>query len=744
MARLLICAVLAVIGLGLAAIVIEIDTDLRAVLGDAAGTRQTMEEAAALQVTGIVTGGTQQARAGLTARLQRDFARHSLVEQIQIGPQTPSPALLDLLWEQRFVLAPPAEGAFGPAEMAAELAIAKDMLTDPATSHLAGRMLLDPTGSYRRLLAGLAQQRSTTWEVSDGLFVTADGQAHLFFLKLASEQFEVDSQAQLDRQMQEAARENGLTLSLVGLRPIRARVSTDIERRAVSAAVLGGLGILLWLGYTLRRVSCLGFLLLPVGIGLATATLTTQLFFGNVHVLALGFGGTLIGLAVDYPIHQMGHAGTRLQKRRAARLIALGCATTIVTFMALLLVDVGVVRQIGVFASSGLGGAALACWLLRGQAPVFTFQTMGVTPRLILFHGKVPTLGVASLSLAGLLGFSAPLWKEEIMSLPTEIKSELAEADRLLDLPSGRYAIEVRGSDLSMLLQRQQAIAPVLRALRAEGMIERSLMLTDLLPLPSQSAPSPPTEGLLVRAERALTAAGLNPAFAVEIDRATRQAWEQPPLGASSWDAQLGALLPQGVLGSTGDQLSGRVQLWGIDDPRLLRARIEAMGEPHIHWLAPTNQINRELTALSKRSLAAVLFGALVALSLLVLASRHRRETVEIALACIAATLVTTCLLALSGGLSIFHILALGLVIGIGLDHGLFLTTSCDQEEFERAVASVAVCSVTTAIGFGAMAFSGVEILRDMAITVLLGLSLTLLAHSTRGKTLQSGQETRP
>ena len=62
-------------------------------------------------------------------------------------------------------------------------------------------------------------------------------------------------------------------------------------------------GTILLIVGVFRRLSPLLLNLLALGVGIAVAFAGTFLVFGEIHVAALLFGTSLIGVAVDYGLH---------------------------------------------------------------------------------------------------------------------------------------------------------------------------------------------------------------------------------------------------------------------------------------------------------------------------------------------------------------------------------------------------------------------------------------------------------
>src|SRR5262249_47934134 len=94
----------------------------------------------------------------------------------------------------------------------------------------------------------------------------------------------------------------------------------------------------------------------------------------------------------------------------------------------------------------------------------------------------------------------------------------------------------------------------------------------------------------------------------------------------------------------------------------------------------------------------------------------------------VLAALVLDVAILLGAGIriSLFNLVALLLVVGIGLNYALFFNRPApDREERERTLLSLAVCCGTTLCAFGCLAFSHTPVLRAIGITVALGTILS-------------------
>ncbi|MFC7554507.1 MMPL family transporter [Pseudoroseomonas wenyumeiae] len=91
---------------------------------------------------------------------------------------------------------------------------------------------------------------------------------------------------------------------------------------------------------------------------------------------------------------------------------------------------------------------------------------------------------------------------------------------------------------------------------------------------------------------------------------------------------------------------------------------------------------------------------------------------------------MTVAALALLGQrLTPFHLAALLLAAGVGMDYALFFGSAARQgaEEADRTLGAVFNCTMTTLLTFGLLAFCATPVLRGIGLTVAIGVSSAFL-----------------
>jgi len=161
--------------------------------------------------------------------------------------------------------------------------------------------------------------------------------------------------------------------------------------------------------------------------------LGVTLAFERVHILVFVVGALLIGVASDYGFHiylQPAHAADepyRLRLRRLLKPLLTCCLTTVIGFSLLLLSELPLIRQIGVFVSAGLFAALGSAMLYFAQVRDPWLPTRPIARRRVgrlSGYGRI-IVGIAALAVVG-IGFSRLEWRDDIREL--EVPNPALEA----------------------------------------------------------------------------------------------------------------------------------------------------------------------------------------------------------------------------------------------------------------------------------------------------------------------------
>ena len=204
---------------------------------------------------------------------------------------------------------------------------------------------------------------------------------------------------------------------------------------------------------------------------------------------------------------------------------------------------------------------------------------------------------------------------------------------------------------------------------------------------------------------------------------------DRPPLTRADLRGTALALKVDSLLLPRHGEWFAMLPLRGVRDAQVLESEIARVPESGAVLL----DLKRESDALYRgyrsRALGFSLLGAGAIAALLVYALRSIRRTWDVLLP-LAAAIVAVCaiLTALGVKLTLFHLVALLLVVGVGSNYSLFFERqNLKAGEPARTALAVLLCNISTCIGFGLLALSRSPVLVAIGGTVALGAFFSMM-----------------
>lgn len=500
-------------------------------------------------------------------------------------------------------------------------------------------------------------------------------------------------------------------------------------------SLLSILGTVLLVLAAYRALAPLWLSLLVIGTGIGTAVAASLWLFGEVHVGALLFGVSLIGVAVDYSLQYCTEifatpASPPERLRRVFAGIGLGTTTTVIGYLTLFLAPFPGLHQIAAFSAIGLVAAWLTVvlWLPaldRSRRPVHgaamlraaaAFMDFWQSPDHTRWRGIVLT-ALALMGLAGAFRLHADDDVRRMQSLSPPLVAEQEAIQRLIGSGGGSQFFLVDGPDDETALRREEALADRLRPLVAAKALSG-------FQAPAQYVPSAARQA----ENRALVAKQLTPLLPQQLQQlGLTAAPDQPQLMPSPLTLAQG-LQPGGPLGFLSVLVLKPglhvVSLDAVTRPAEVAAAAE--GQQGVRFVDPAQQFSTLLGKYRQRALALLAVSALLMAPLLWW-RYGLRNGARIMLPPLLAVALTPSLRALAGGsFSFFDAMALVLVLSIGMDYAVFCAETTPGRKAVTMLA-VILAACTALLSFGLLAFSGVHAVQSFGSTMLLGIFLAFL-----------------
>ena len=525
---------------------------------------------------------------------------------------------------------------------------------------------------------------------------------------------------------------------------IRHAIRSDMRLLSTVAGLL--VTVFLLLVYRSFRLLVLGSL--PLLSALVTGAALTSFLFGNLHGITLVFGITLLGVAIDYPVHLFSHLDRgRTPAQSMARIwptIRLGMMTTCIGYLALVQRDFTGLAQLGIFTGAGLAtAAAVTRWVLPPLIQTGTANAVSVSPlihaiRLRQSHGIavwIITLAASAIISSSLILFP-PKWESDLASL-SPIPSRQLQTDARLRSEIGaadaRLIIAVSGKDIDSVLEKSEHVADRLDNAVVRGLVEgyehpaRYLPGTKTQLQRQQLLP----DRAIVEQNLATAMDGLPfrmPPFqafldAIDESRSLRPLTMQDLAGTPVANRIDALMLPDD------EGWIGLIMLVGLRDTAGFHSWWQENGIADAELIDMKQVSGGMITGFRDSALNRLMIGILAITIILSAGLRSPLLALRAFLPVLLAAASTIALLGVTGQpVSLFHLIALLLMAGIGIDYSLFANRlAMHPDESDSIANAILICAVTTITIFGILAFSPIPVLKAIGITVAMGVPLCIL-----------------
>jgi predicted exporter len=483
--------------------------------------------------------------------------------------------------------------------------------------------------------------------------------------------------------------------------------------------------------------------LLAGAVGFTLALAACWASFGSIHLLTLVFGSSLLGISIDHCLHFFAdrlaagpdwRADTGLQRIFPG--ITIGLITTIIGYAGLYLTGFPGMQQMAVFSCAGLAGAYFTviwfypAWIkqpagaARGPWLRYSGELLHrLRPRnRRWFWVLLPVL--ALIAVPGLLRVHTDDDIRALQPVSKPLRAVEQQIRAITGMQGGTQYFLVEGDSPAAVLASEETLTKELRALVDKGHLAGYAAISRQLPSPRRQ-----DENLqLIQsalADRATLQAyadqiGLEPKVLDDYRLAVAASAGGGDLGLQHWlDSPAGSALQHQWVGRTARGYAALVPLYGIVDMAPLRALAGQQAQWHyVDKAADMSDLFKRY-----RERATLLIVVAYCFVYVFLAWRYG-PLLGLAVmlpTALAATLTIAGLAWLGYALNLFHLLALLLVLGIGIDYSLFLLE--DDELSPACMLAILLSAVANELSFGMLTVSETPAVRAFGLTVLIGVA---------------------
>jgi len=703
-----------------------------------------MQEPLNRELVVLISHPDRQRTMSLAAELGQRWQQQGLFEKVQWNLQTDLQALRQQLQQQRLALLPAATRSRIIDDPAGYMAQRADDLFDPFRSQgvvataddllglsVVAEKSLPISQNVQVDLSGalIADYQGTTWALLRAR-TTAD--AFDGNLPLAVSDL-------LEQARQQVTRDGGELIASSGLL-YSAHAQRQATREISLMGSLASAGALLMMLLVFRRVRVL-LAFIPAAIGVLAGLTTCVAVFGHIHVMTLILGSSLIGVAIDYPLHLLSKSWT-LQPWNSWRALratlvglSLALATNVIGYLALAFTPFPALTQVAVFSAAGLLGAYLCtvCLLptLLGKVEIKPWhaphdlanrllacrtallQRVG-TPWLLLMFMVFCIAGVAQLSHKDDL--------RQWASVPPHLLEQSQRVSQIVGIQPTSQFFLVRADNQDQLLERQHLLSQRLDKLIAAGQLKSYMALSQVIAPVEQQNQLRTAVAALPGFSQPLNALGI-PQSAIEQE--AQRMGELPPQRIEQvLSGPIGEPWRPLWLGSAADgQVAGLVSLQGLSNSDLLPAQSE--GLDGVKLVDRLGELNRLFAATQISAAELKLASCLLIFAVLCIPFGPRGATRVLAVSLLAALASLASLGWLGQPLTLFSMFGVLLVTAIGADYAILMRERIGGSA--TSLLGTLLSALTTWLSFGLLAVSSTPAVSNFGLTISIGLAFSFL-----------------
>lgn len=601
-------------------------------------------------------------------------------------------------------------------------------LMSPGMPITADLLKQDPFLFFPRYVLGLAAHNNSNINLENGFATLRDEQgiSRLFVLELKQSPYNIDFQEQSTTLIDQVTQQ----LNALGVKPhwtgtlLFASFGTNSAKEEISTIGMGStLGVLLLVWFGFRSIRPMFTEMIAVSTGCLVAFAMTYWVFGEIHLMTLVFGASLIGVCVDFSFYFMAMQSQHRHVDGFAVLkpllpsLFVGLMTTLLAYVVLSFTPFPGFKQIAVFSMVGLTAAWITSILLLPRLPALNAEP---AIRTLAFIGNLRSYVQARVRLRyGLIaiillsmGSSLFLLKSNddirnLQSMDVKLKQEDQYVRNRFVQQQGSEYFVVHGQNSMELVQNEQQLLQQLEQLKTQGKLGSYQAVGQWLP--SQAEQQKNIQLLENIPPKTLQAY----AEALQFNFQDLVAWQnnlkhQPVLNFREFSEHPLAFLQM-------NPTTRLVMLQNIQDIKAL----EKIQNSNIQLLRPVSQLS-DLFQQHRIHAQWLLLSALIILAIGLGTLYGRKSILPLVLPVTMALMTTFAIQAWFGvEINLFSIMGTFLIIGIGVDYAIFYHHGHDHPQVVGM--ALFLCMMSTFLGFGLLSFSQTYAIHCFGLTVLLG-----------------------
>ena len=600
----------------------------------------------------------------------------------------------------------------------------------------------DPQNHFSHFIYKLKERSNNTH--NHGVWFDKTKTSALLLVELKLDNFNLDQQQlaleNINSIFSQIVKNKKVNIEVSGTASMAVKTRSAIQSTTkwLSSIALVLMALLFWWSYRSARLFFIA--ILPLASAVIASLTVTNIIFNQVHGIIIAFGITLLGVCIDYPVHLFSHHEQSQDPTKTILSIwptlRLGVLTTALAYLAMLGTGFSGLSQLAVFAITGLIVSLLVTrWIVPSWLRInFKKQNHAYLTHLskLTFSSKIRTTSGLIVILFSVLVISfnyQSVWSDNIADLspvPEKAKKLDQELRHSIGAPDVNHVFMVKDKDTEKLLQRTEALVKRLTVLKEDKLVNNIYSVIDFIP--SQKTQRGYQQQLPIRSqlEQNLDAASsdlpFKKHFFIPFVNDITASKDLKPIGVEGILKTPLAQYIQQDLFFKDNQWISIVRLSGVSNESALLNWLNSHAEVKSYYLNLRQATSSLMSDYQQTALTRLLLGSLIIGFILLMVRPVKRMGIILLPVALAVMLSISIQVLLGTQLNLFHILALLLIVGIGLDYSLFFDRSWySLEDFQHRLHGVFISASSTLITFGILGFSDIPVLSALGQTVTFG-----------------------
>lgn len=613
-------------------------------------------------------------------------------------------------------------------------------------------ILNDPLGLS---FVGLEKLRkigvSKDFKLTDGFVTTKDGKTLLLFITPVYPGTDTDHNEKFVdelygiQQSINSEYEGKAELTYFGS-PFIALANARQIKSDIQSTVLISLGILmLILVLFYRKIYIPLILFIPALCGGLVSLAVMYFLKDSISAISISIGGVLLGITIDYSLHIITHYReqtdiTTLYKH-ITKPILTSSITTSVAFLCLIFVNSEVLRDLGIFASISVIISALASLIIIPQLyKPKTEETQNILDRFAnyKFHKNKILLAVCLVAIIiGVFTFSKVNFNNNIADLnfvPDPMKMSEKQLENLGSIGSKSIYLSVYDNEVDEVLNKNNALESQLKKLKNQGLIEDYTSLGNVV-LSEKSQKeriekwnsfwSEPLEDSVVKqVNQSATDLGFSPEAFKSLETLLNKDFQI--LSLNEYDSLETLFIDEFLTNKEGFLTFSSILK--IDEKNREEVIEELESDDVI--LIDRKHLNEQFLGQLKNDFGNLMNYSFIAVFIILFIFFRRIELALVSMVPIVLTGLVTAgaMYLLDLELNIFSTIVTTLILGLGIDFSIFMTSGLQQRyttgvnKLRTYRTSILLAVITTVLALGALVFAEHPALKSISLVSLIGI----------------------